>query len=122
MRFQTEENLNYSNFSQTAYVRPGRVRFRAYVRTSGITTDKGVGFQIFDPESSARLNVFTEQFTGTSDWQSVEKTFVVPGNTKALTVQVIRQPSMKFDYKIRGTVWIDDVSLLQLTPAGLARK
>jgi hypothetical protein len=122
IRFQPEENLNYGNFSQTAYVRPGRVRFRAYLRTSDITTDKGVGFHIFDPESSARLDVVTEQFTGTSDWQSVEKTFVVPRETRVLAVQVIRQPSQKFDYKIRGTIWIDDVSLVGLTPLGPEHK
>jgi hypothetical protein len=111
IRFQTEENLNYQHVSQTAYVRSGPARFQAFLKASGITTDQGVGFHIFDPESPARLDIFTEQFTGTSDWRKVESSFVIPANTRALTIQVVRRSSLRFDNQIRGTVWIDGLTL-----------
>jgi len=49
--------------------------FQAYVRTRHLTTDEGIRFHLFDPESSARLDVFTEQLTGTNDWTLLEKQF-----------------------------------------------
>src|SRR5207249_9006094 len=112
---QTEENLNYNHVSQTAYVRPGPAQFRAYLKTAGISTDQGIGFHIFDAESPARLDMFTEQLTGTSDWRKIETAFVIPQNTKAVTIQVVRRPSLRFDNQIRGTAWIDDVTLLPVS-------
>jgi hypothetical protein len=109
--FQTEENLNFSHVWQTAYVKPGLAHFEAFLRSAELSTDQGVGFHIFDAESPTRLDIFTEQLTGTSEWRKIEANFPVHRNTKALTIQVVRRPSLKFDNKIRGTVWIDGVSL-----------
>ena len=111
IRFQTEENLNFSHVSQTAYVKPGAAHFRVFMKAAELSTDQGVGFHVFDAESPARLNIFTEPLTGTSDWRKIETAFVIPRDTKGITIQVVRRPSLKFDYKIRGTVWIDAVSL-----------
>ncbi|PYT15673.1 MAG: hypothetical protein DMG59_13030 [Acidobacteria bacterium] len=85
------------------------------MKAAELSTDQGVGFHIFDAESPARLDIFTEPLTGTSDWRKIETAFVIPRDTRGLTIQVVRRPSLKFDYKIRGTVWIDAVSL-QLDP------
>jgi hypothetical protein len=38
----------------------------------------------------------------------------VPRETRLLAIEVSRQPSMKFDNQIRGTVWIDSVKLSPL--------
>jgi hypothetical protein len=109
--FRGKENLNYSHVSQTVCVRPGPLRFQAYVRTEGITTDQGVGFRVFDPESPARLDARTAQLSGDSDWRPLELAFVVPPETRLLVVQVRRPPSLKFDNKIAGTAWVDDAVL-----------
>jgi hypothetical protein len=109
--FRGKENLNYSHVSQTVCVRPGPLRFQAYVRTEGITTDQGVGFRVFDPESPARLDARTAQLSGDSDWRPLELAFVVPPETRLLVVQVRRLPSLKFDNKIAGTAWVDDAVL-----------
>src|SRR2546427_13044195 len=99
-----------------AVVKPGSYLFRAQVRTEGITTDQGVGFRISDAESSARLDIKTENLVGTSDWKKVEARFLVPPQTRLIRLQVIRQPSWKFDNKISGTTWIDEASLVRLRP------
>jgi len=111
IQFGGKENVNYSHTSQTAFVRPGRYRFTAFVRTAGITTDQGIAFHIFDPEPGSHLDVKTEQFTGTADWKEIEQIITVPAGRHLLTVQLIRPASWKFDSKIAGTAWIDTVSL-----------
>lgn len=115
--FLGKDNLNYSHISQTACVRPGRLRFRASVKTSGITTDQGPAFRVFDIEAPARLDLRTSPLHGDADWHPVELSFTVPPGTRLLGVQVVRSPSLKFDSKIAGTVWIDDVALEPRLPA-----
>lgn len=109
--FAGTDNLNYSHVSQTAVVRPGRYRLQARLRTAGLTTDRGVGLRVVDAEVPARLKVATETLLGDNDWRKLETTFVVPPATRLVDVQVFREPSLKFDNKIAGTVWIDAVSL-----------
>ena len=85
--------------------------FRASVKTDGLTTDQGPYFRIFDAENLGKLDVQTEQILEPADWVAFEKAFVVPPNTYLLEVQIVRKASWKFDSKIAGTLWIDDVSV-----------
>jgi hypothetical protein len=84
------------------------------VRTRELTTDEGLRFHVFDPESGTRLDVYTAQLTGTNDWTPLEKTFTVPPGTNLIAVQVSRIPSEKFDNKIDGEAWVDTVSLTRI--------
>jgi O-antigen ligase len=120
IHFEGKENLDYNDVGQAAFVKPGRYRFEAYVRTDEITTDRGVGFHIYDRESGSRLDVRTEALTGTHDWTRVELVLVVPRETRLLAIEVSRQRSMKFDNQIGGTVWIDSVKLSPLDNQGPA--
>jgi hypothetical protein len=86
------------------------------VRTERLTTDEGIGFRILDPTAASRLDVKTERVTGTSDWRKIDQVFEVRPQTRLIQIQVVRQPSLKFDNNISGTVWIDTV---QLTPSNL---
>jgi hypothetical protein len=111
LRFSAQGNLNYGQTSQTAYVPPGTYRFEAFIRTQDITTDQGIGFHIFGPEAANKINIMTERFTGTHDWTKVERTFSVAKGTTLLQVQLVREPSQRFDNNISGTAWIDSVKL-----------
>jgi hypothetical protein len=53
-------------------------------------------------------------FIGTNGWTRVEQTVRVPEATKLLEIQVIRKPTIKFENKVSGTAWIDDVSLSRI--------
>jgi hypothetical protein len=112
--FHGTENVDYRHTAQIVCVRPGEYRFRAFVRCRDLTTDEGLRFHIFDPESSARLDVYTKQLTGTNDWTPLEKTFTVPHGVNLIAVQVSRLPSEKFDNKIGGEAWVDAVSLTRI--------
>ena len=109
--FAGKQNVNYSYTAQNAVVTPGSYHFEAFVRTMDITTDQGVGFHIYDPEMPARLDLQTEHLVGSNAWQKIEQTVRVPRGTRLVSVVVTRAPSLKFDNKISGTVWIDGAVL-----------
>jgi tetratricopeptide (TPR) repeat protein len=111
IQFAGSENVDFHHVVQTVVVSHGKYRFSAYVRTVSITTDRGLGFRIFDAAKPSRFDVRIGGVTGTQDWVALEKTIVVPPGTGPLAIQVTRIPSGKFDNKIGGTAWIDDVVL-----------
>jgi hypothetical protein len=113
--FAGTRNLDFAAASQLTLVLAGPHRFHASIRTEGLTTDQGIRFRICDAESPARMDVIFGQFTGTTTWSAVEQDLVVPPQTRLLRIQVIRQPSMRFDNKVSGTAWIDE---LRLEPIG----
>lgn len=104
-------NVAFDHVAQAVVVEPGAYRFRAFIKTNDITTDQGVRFRIADAVSPARFETITDGINGTIDWTAVERTIRIPSATHLVNVQVVRQASMKFDNKIRGTAWVDDVSL-----------
>jgi tetratricopeptide (TPR) repeat protein len=114
--FAGTQNLGFAPASQLAFVRPGTYRFHAFIRTEALTTDQGIRFRISDAEVPIRLDEVFGQFTGSSPWSSVEHDLVVAPNTRLLRIEVIRQPSMKFDNKIDGTAWIDQLKLEPIIP------
>jgi hypothetical protein len=109
--FRGVENVDYGHAVQVVCVRPGEYQLQAFARTAQLTTNEGIRLHIFDPESTARLDVYTEQLTGTNDWTRTESRFRVPAGTNLIKIQVCRRPSSKFDNKIRGDAWVDAMSL-----------
>jgi hypothetical protein len=88
----------------------------AFIRTEALTTDQGIRFRISDAELPARQDDVFGQFTGSSPWSSVDRDFVVAPNTRLLRIEVVRRLSMKFDNKVQGTAWIDQLKLEPITP------
>jgi hypothetical protein len=113
--FAGTQNLGVPLASQLAYVKPGPYRFQAMIRTEGVTTDEGLRFRIADAEVPSRLDLVFGNFTDTHPWTPVQHDLVVPRATRLLEVQVIRRPSLKFDNKVGGTVWVDALSLESAT-------
>jgi O-antigen ligase len=113
--FDGKENVSFNHVSQTVFVQPGHYKFQAYVRCEGITADQGVGFQIFDPENPASIDLKTPQLVGNHGWTEIEEKVSIRPGTRLLRIQLIRQPSWKlFDNNTTGTLWIDDVQLLKI--------
>ncbi len=101
--FDGGENLDYGGVSQRIFLRPGIYRLAVFARTNEITTDEGISLRV--------LNAQTEKLIGTTDWKRLEATFAVSAPAKIVEIQVVRHSSLRFDSKIAGSVWIDDVSL-----------
>lgn len=116
IEFDGSENIEFNDLAQRTIVEPGRYKFKAWVRTSGLTTDQGIGFRLVDP--SNRVNpITTRVLTQTHDWTPVETEYAWPGPTGPLRIEVVRHTSLRFDNKVKGRVWIDAISLTKAAPA-----
>ena len=111
VHFDGTTNVDFHGASQMAVLDPGPHRLEAWVKTEGITTDKGPLLHVFDPEHPGRLDVRTGGLLGTKDWNQISLAFAAPSETKVVIVEVSRPPTMKFDNKISGTLWLDSVTL-----------
>ena len=116
IKFAGTQNLGIAAASQLAFVRPGTYRFHAFIRTEALTTDQGIRFRISDADAPARLDEVFGQFIGSNPWSSVDHDLVVAPKSRLLRIEVIRQPSMKFDNKVDGTAWIDELKLEPIIP------
>ena len=118
--FDGSANLDFQNLSEFVPVQPGhQYHFSAYLRTRGITTDSGIGFSVFDPLHSAIPQASTPALIGTHPWTLVEMDISTALDTNIIEIALRRKPSWKFDNKLSGTVWVDDVTLV---PFGAGKK
>ncbi|PYR38988.1 MAG: hypothetical protein DMF89_27030 [Acidobacteria bacterium] len=111
VRFDGKANVGEVGVQQQIYLPPGGYRLRAYVRTSDITTDQGIFIRVSTLDSPKRVDAATPSLRGSNEWTLLETTFKVPTDGGLVLVSLERKPSLKFDNLVRGTVWVDEVSL-----------
>jgi tetratricopeptide (TPR) repeat protein len=110
--FDGTTNLDFEHLFQYVVIDPAtHYHFSAYLRTEGISTDRGMRFDILDPRAPSQTRVATQELRGTNPWTRVEADLITGPSTHLLKITLQRLPSWKFDNKLRGTVWVDDVSL-----------
>jgi hypothetical protein len=113
LTFNGLTNITFNNVCQYVPVQPSTSYvFSAWVLTRSLSTDQGVRFglrSIGDPNNSI---AWTEDMEGTQPWTKVELPWTSGKDIHELQLCVSRLPSAKFDSKIRGSAWIDDVVLL----------
>jgi tetratricopeptide (TPR) repeat protein len=111
IEFQGTDNIDFNHVEQRVIAEAGSYHFKAWIRTSEITTDQGAGFRLLD--SAGRLDLRTGALTGTNGWTPLDLDFTLTGPARLIRIQLIRRPSLKFDNKISGRVWIDSVLLVR---------
>lgn len=109
--FDSNENLDFHHFFQETWITPGRYRLEGWVRTSGFTTDQGIGLRAFEPGHESELNVFTPAANGTARWTRVAQDFVIAGRPRLIQIQIVRRLSFSFDNHPHGTAWLDDIQV-----------
>jgi hypothetical protein len=113
LTFNGLTNITFNSVCQYVPVQPSTSYvFSAWVMTRSLSTDQGVRFglrSIGDPNNSI---AWTEDMEGTQPWTKVELPWISGKDVYELQLCVSRLPSTKFDSKIRGSAWIDDVLLL----------
>ncbi len=109
--FEGKDNIDFNHVEQKVIAPAGSYLFTAWIRTSQITTDEGVGFRLTD--TSGKLDLRTKPLVGTNDWVPMHVEFTLTGPAHLIRIQLIRRPSSKFDNKLSGRVWIDSVSLVR---------
>ena len=121
--FDGSANVDFQNLSQYVPVQPATpYRFSAFFRTSDLTTDSGVRFEVRDVSRPGNPTRFTPNLVGTQEWAEADAEFVTGKDTRVLQVVLRRLPSEKLANKIRGTAWVDDVGLVPVTPKATATR
>jgi tetratricopeptide (TPR) repeat protein len=113
LAFGGGRNVEITEPSQYVPVEPGRTyHFHVYLRTEEINTESGMRFSIIDPHHDNQVDTLTENFIGSHPWTAIEADVTTGLETHFLLVQLLRVGSRLFDNKLRGAVWIADVSLV----------
>jgi O-antigen ligase len=110
IQFDGTQNLTNAGVHQTVVLKPGTYRFGAWVRAKGLSTEEGVAFNVASAEGPGP-NFTTESVLGTTDWKLVEHVFQAPAGTGLVRISLVRKAAWKFDNMIKGTLWIDQVSI-----------
>ena len=111
--FDGTENLSYEGLFQYVLVSPGaHYRFQGFLRTDQISTESGMRFEIVDPKDPQHLDAVTPNETGTLPWTMEQVDFTTGPQTHLIQIRLVRRPSERLDNKLRGTVWIDDVTIV----------
>jgi tetratricopeptide (TPR) repeat protein len=114
--FDGTENLSYEGLFQYILVSPGtHYRFQGFLRTDQISTESGMRFEIVNSKGQQNLDVVTKNETGTLPWTLEQIDFITGPRTNLILIRLVRRPSQRLDNKLRGTVWIDDITIV---PAG----
>ena len=95
-----------------ARYRGKRLRFRAYLKTEGVTEEAFLSLEVGAKDAWIRANSMGRGSKGKTDWQPQEIVLDVPSNAETLGLAVeLRGP---------GTLGVDDVSLEVVDPAKVA--
>jgi tetratricopeptide (TPR) repeat protein len=118
--FDGSKNLLYQGLYQYVLVSPAtRYRFQGFLHEEGISTESGMRFEIVDPNDLQHLDVMTPNETGTLPWTLEQLDFTTGPKTRVIIIRLLRKLSERLDNKLRGTLWVDDVTLV---PGGTGKE
>jgi hypothetical protein len=83
------------------------------MRAEGVTTDSGPRMEVFDAYDMGKLFLYTSGVVGNSEWSLERIDFDTGPDTHLVVVRVARPASKKLDNRIKGEVWLDQVSLVR---------
>jgi tetratricopeptide (TPR) repeat protein len=105
-------NLSFSHLSQIVPVfEPGMYVLDYYQRTDGLTTDQTPYLSIRGYPDASCAAARSGNFPSTSAWSQVSVPFSVKEGCKAIELILRRDPSSKFDNKLKGALWLDGVAI-----------
>jgi len=113
LTFDGKSNVNFAGVCHYVPVQPSTAyRFSAWVKTSGLTTDQGIRFQLHSLGTLDTSTVVTPEVHGTVPWTPIVLPWSSGKDVHELQVCVVRLPSEGAESKIQGTAWVDDVALV----------
>ena len=114
--FNGRHNLSLNGPCAEVSVQPSTAyHFSAWVKTTSITTEQGIRFQLHPMGTQDNSTVVTSDLRGTQPWTNIETSWTSEKNVQELQVCVARLPSQEFDDKIQGIAWVDDVALVPVS-------
>ena len=116
IKFSGKANIAFYHLSQILAVAPGTCYHLSYAwKATGITTDQGPFLEVLNHDKP-EFHVFGKMITGSHGWQEDSIDFTVPADCRAVVIRLRRNTSMRFDSKIRGTLWLDNFRLETVGP------
>jgi tetratricopeptide (TPR) repeat protein len=87
-------------------------RFSAWVKTSAVTTDQGVRFELRSQGAQDISVAVTPELHGSEPWTHIEIPWSSGKDVQEVQVCLVRFLSDQLENKIKGTTWVDDVALV----------
>jgi tetratricopeptide (TPR) repeat protein len=113
--FDGDHNPDITIAQQVVRVNPGtKYTLRSFIKTDALTTKNGI-IIVVQSHNCKGLYKKSEALTGTNFWKKNTLDFKTPDECEAVMVKIRRERSDKFDNKIKGTAWIDDITLKHQT-------
>ncbi len=111
--FDGTSNVDFANVWQPVIVEPNtRYRFSAYLRTEDLTTETGMRFEIVDVKQATAI--LTPAVDRTQGWTLNQTELLTGPQSKLVQIVLRRFQSTMLANKIRGSAWVDDISLTPL--------
>jgi putative inorganic carbon (HCO3(-)) transporter len=108
--FDGTQNPNFSGVEQQMVVDPSRTYQLSYrIRSQELTTDQGIFLEILDG-SDHRVVLTTVPTLATTPWTTYTRLLEVT-ESHSLLLRLRRRPSLRIDNLLRGTLWLDSVSI-----------
>lgn len=114
IHFLGTANVKLDGIRQSVVLQPGRYHFSAVIESDGLTTDQHPFFRIFDPANSKRFSRQLPPLAEKTPKSEIGYDLMVPQGTEAVTIDLVRLPSERFDNKIEGRLHIYGASLVPL--------
>ena len=103
-------------FKQTMITRPGaRYRLEWYVKTERLETPEGPRISVNHSATSVELVKSEPVPSGSNDWRRIAVEFTAAETGRAAIVTIRRIPKFSYDNPTRGTIWLDDFALIELS-------
>jgi len=110
--FDGRENIDFYHVDQFVAWQPDTdYSIRASMRTKAVTTKSGVKIEVVGVGTDFYKG--SDPMVGDHDWQEILFSFRSPAKTQGGMIRIRREKTDKFDRLISGTVWIDNVSLIE---------
>lgn len=101
---------------QLVVVRPqARYRLEFYVKARDFVSPEGPRFVVAHSRTGIEVAASAPIAEGAYDWQRVTLEFVAPADWGGLLLSIKRVPKFSYDEPTRGTLWLDDFSLTELS-------
>ena len=115
IKFHGQENISFQHLYQIFALDPQEEYRLMYAwKSKEITTDEGPFVEIIGYDTQG-LYLAGPMITGSNGWHEESIVFEAPADSRAAVVRLRRRASMRFDSKIRGTVWLDNFRLEKTT-------
>jgi tetratricopeptide (TPR) repeat protein len=113
--FNGKENIDFQHVYQFVSLKPDtQYLLKAHMKTKAVTTLSGLKVEVLG--IGPPFQASSEILTGDNEWRELVIAFRTPARSQGGLIRVRRAKTDKFDRFISGSVWIDNVRLMERKP------